>query len=727
MRRVPLILGVLTIGCSVGCFGSGTEGAAGDETLERQSRDSGGKSDSPIVGLPTSHGDVVVAESLLAALDLQVLDIWGLPLPDDNTRVRVATPDDVWVLPPSALGLLPLQDQGTVEVQIEADGFDSTVATFEVSGSPAELHLIGLIPTRAGVASGVSSVQIGGDSVPRLSIYLGAPHQFFSPQAQPARRGNELSLLMDGERSWASVATDLMEARDSIHVSTWWWDSTFELYRDVAYHYRLTEAERRENTILSMLQASPAHKRVLVNQILAQDSFFTGWLTSDRALRAHGDSATDNFDYMGMANPTTEPFRFSVPGVDFAERARATLRGSEDVLVRGYGVIPSIMPDRVVEPNDHSLGVSVPMASWHQKFLTIDDRVAFIGGMNYRQVDWDTSSHEVFDARRMNFGSSVSARQAVALKEDLSDLGPRKDYMVRIDGPIVQDADDVFSRRWHAQLEAGAEYSENASSYSSDRVLPVYSDGVYAQVTATMPAPFNEYGIAESWLNAIAHANDYIYIEDQYFRTTILTDAIVARMNAVPGLKLIVVTKPISEWTDPGCYWSFGTINELKARFPGRFFLYQLRSFDYAVTWGIDETQGYFLDIDVHSKALLVDDLFASIGSANKNNRGMLYEGELAVAVFDRQWVTTQRRRILTNLLQTESAVSDDSSLWIAQLSNRAAWNDYAYDLWDYEGMDMDLDGERLPTDYTPEGFVYTLDVPDAAECLIEDIGEDVT
>ena len=35
--------------------------------------------------------------------------------------------------------------------------------------------------------------------------------------------------------------------------------------------------------------------------------------------------------------------------------------------------------------------------------FVVDDEVAYIGGMNLRRVDWDTSDHEVFDARRMLF------------------------------------------------------------------------------------------------------------------------------------------------------------------------------------------------------------------------------------------------------------------------------------------------------------------------------------
>ena len=100
-------------------------------------------------------------------------------------------------------------------------------------------------------------------------------------------------------------------------------------------------------------------------------------------------------------------------------------------------------------------------------------------------------------------------------------------------------------------------------------------------------------------------------------------------MAQVPDLRLIVITKPINEWTDPGCAQTYIANAEFESAFPNRYLLLQLRAYDTHVTWGIDETDAVFADMDTHSKMLIVDDKFMSVGSANKNNRGMVYEGEL--------------------------------------------------------------------------------------------------
>src|SRR5690606_4853593 len=107
-----------------------------------------------------------------------------------------------------------------------------------------------------------------------------------------------------------------------------------------------------------------------------------------------------------------------------------------------------------------------------------------------------------------------------------------------------------------------------------------HPNGLQAQVLATMPAPYSEYSILESMLRAISQAERFIYIEDQYFRAPILYDAIVNRMNAVPNLVLIVVTNPVSEWTDPGCWQTALAYDRFVRQFPNRFRTYKLQAYD---------------------------------------------------------------------------------------------------------------------------------------------------
>ncbi len=314
--------------------------------------------------------------------------------------------------------------------------------------------------------------------------------------------------------------------------------------------------------------------------------------------------------------------------------------------------------------------------------------------------------------------------------EMVADFGPRKDYMVRLEGPSVVDAMGIFATRWNGQIAAGVQYSELATPFTLEGVMEPNSDGIQVQVVATMPEPFGDTTIAETLLRAISQASEYIYIEDQYFRSPILADALITRMLEVPTLELIVVTRPVDEWLDPGCWHTHLQAELFHGIFPERFGLYRLRTFDWSDTGCIlciDEVLGVFQDIDVHSKLVLIDDLYLQVGSCNHHNRGLLYEGELAVALVDEALATETRHRILSNLLgdyYTEASAPEEL---LGAFENAATYNDAVYAEWDNADFDLDLDGDPLAPWWQPEGFVYTMVFGAPEDCFFESVGEDVT
>ena len=682
-------------------------------------------------GAVTPDSGVVPPSAPTAVLELHLLDLWAQPLPSGDATLTI-TRDGATV--PSEQGAQPwirrvdLRDRGRLTVTLAAPQHRALRAEVDFDGTRAAAGVTARLAADA-TAQGLSlthgSRTILGETVPVHTAVLGLRHEWFSAQGRPARRGNRIELLMDGEEAWRAVHAALQTARESVSVSTWWWESDFELIRDAATHPTSTEAQRRPNTALAVLEALPARKRVIVGQFLSMDGA-ASTLSSDAALRAHGTLAGDGFEYMGQANETRGMFDFAVAPFSFGARVRTGFPSLAPGMFAAESLVQSEVPGHPVDLTHWPVMAEVQAASYHQKFLTIDQRLAFIGGMNLRRVDWDTSRHRVFEPRRMLFAATPEARQLVVAREHLADTGPRKDYMVRIEGPSAIDAEDVFRQRWDFLRRTGARYSADTSDYALRAAPAALPGGSQAQVTATLPAPFNEHAIAETWFNAVAQAREYIYIEDQYFRMPMMNEAIIRRMEAVPTLRLVVITKPISEWTDPGCAWTRRSHEALLGRFPDRYAMLQLRSFDTQVTWGFDETESRFLDMDVHSKMLIVDDVFMSVGSANKNNRGMVYEGELNVAVYDPAWVRAARRRILANLLPAGAAVSDDAIGWYDQLQRAARDNDAVRQRWADEGDDISLDGRALPPEFTPRGFVYSLPMRGVMRCLIEDIGPDM-
>ena len=447
-----------------------------------------------------------------------------------------------------------------------------------------------------------------------------------------------------------------MASSQQVNIATWWWMSNFELVRAWATHAYLSEYERWDNTMMGILDRIRSHVRILVGEFWGDHDIFD-WMTSDEYLTGYAETAGDGFEFMGQGNATYGQFFWELDPFTFGDRVRASFTESVGRSFDTEADIESTIAPYNADLTDWpGISVEAEIASWHQKFLTIDHQIAYVGAMNVKSTDWDSQDHIVFDHRRMNYDATLAAREDVMNKDEFSDLGVRRDYIIRVEGPSAQDAVDIFQQRWSLAMADGVAYAENSTDFSVQRNIPARTNGKQVQVTATMPEPFWEHAIAETWFNAVAQAEEYILIEDQYWRIPLLTDAIAARMRQVPGLKLMVITKPVDEWLDPGCEWTHRTHHALMDEFgTTRYRTYQLMAFDSVVTWGFDETESRYVNIDTHSKMFIVDDKFMSVGSCNKNNRGIIYEGELNVAVLDATWVRDQRRRMFANVLPAGS------------------------------------------------------------------------
>jgi hypothetical protein len=649
-----------------------------------------------------------------AAIDLRLLDIWAQPLPAKDLQVAV-THDGravrVAVNPATSSALIFLKDSGRYEIKLNAPMHETGTVELDYDGTNAATGLKVAAPSPGtGVSVGHAKRTVDGKELETHGVFVGLRHQYFSAQGRPARRGNKVSLMMDGEEAWSTVHQELLGAKGAVHLATWWWESGFEMIRSL--DPAATVEQRWSNTLLGTLEKLPATKRAIVGQFWGQDSILS-WINTDSKLRGYAAQPNDNFEFMGQANETRGSFRFQPAPFVFGDRVRGAIKDATGETFDSEPPIASTVPSHQVD-----IGTGIPIAqdffdglleaaSYHQKFITVDSKVAFVGGMNLRQNDWDTSDHHVFEPRRMKTDATMDARLDVAGMTRVPDEPPRKDYMVRIEGPSAQDVDDVFHERWDFLRKQAVKFSENTSQFDVKHDLPA-NGTTQLQVTATLPQPFNENAIAETWFNAVRHATKYIYIEDQYFRIPLLNDAIVQRMKEQPNLKLVVITMSISR-SNPACAQSKIAYGLLKQAYPDRVSFYQLRTFD---NRGMPESS--FLDMDTHSKMLMVDDTFLSVGSCNKNNRGIIYEGELNVAVADPAFVTAARKRILGNILGTDA--KDD---WIQQLAASAASNDKTYASW--------AAATSTPVEGPVTGFAYSLNYPRVDDCLLMSIGPDRT
>jgi len=544
-----------------------------------------------------------------------------------------------------------------------------------------------------------------GAACPVFKLFVGLDHPWFACQGRAPTR-NDVTLHLSGESLYQAVWDDLGLVKQRVHASTWWWQSQFELVRP-AGQPAMSGPERFQNTAISLLESMPGvDVRVLVGAFAPQLAAGLAYLNTDPLLRSHAADLDDGFEVMSQGNPTPVPVHGDyVPGihpVPFVSRLE-----SWHPELAGSALSSFVVPVTRSE-------VTAEVGSWHQKTWALDGRIAYVTGMNVKSTDWDTVEHAVFEPRRMKFMSSNADRDAVAQKLALPDLGPRKDYGVRVAGPLARDLDDVFKQRWDWGIARHDLFSDTATSFD---LLPRPEEppgGIMAQLVVTMPEPFGERSIEESVIKAVRNAKDLVYIEDQYFRVPMLLPALQYALTLSPALNVVVVTKPVPA-TDGGKKWTVYMDQELRKLAGARYLLLQ------AMSYGVGQLQGpgsqvpVFQPIDVHSKILLVDDVYLSVGSCNRNDRGFLLEGEANVSVLDQPFVRESRIRLLQNL--SGDAAFDWTSPGAAvsaRLAAIAASN---------EALRMEADATAAPPSAAPTGFVYPLEFsPD----YLLDVGPDL-
>jgi len=241
----------------------------------------------------------------------------------------------------------------------------------------------------------------------------------------------------------------------------------------------------------------------------------------------------------------------------------------------------------------------------HQKGVTVDGRIAYVGGMDlttFQGDRWDTAEH------RLRFGPNWH------------------DVQLRLRGEVVRDVEENFCQRWNAVTGESLRPME----------VPDADAGlnVPAQVVRTVPAGFypfaagGEYGIRHALLAAIKRADRFIYLANQYIWAPDVCDALVDAMNRPRrGPFRIVLVLPAKALE--GKYDNDEHVRLLRRADEGRgtFHAYTM----YASGPAASRTGYQYMPIYVHAKVAVIDDEWMMVGSANLNRRGLATDTEMNV------------------------------------------------------------------------------------------------
>jgi phosphatidylserine/phosphatidylglycerophosphate/cardiolipin synthase-like enzyme len=261
-------------------------------------------------------------------------------------------------------------------------------------------------------------------------------------------------------------------------------------------------------------------------------------------------------------------------------------------------------------------------ASHHEKSVVVDGELAFVGGLDLCSERWDQRDHRLENPGRINPRGKP--------------YEPYHDTQSCHAGPLARELAEVFRVRWENSGGRRLELPEPEGETRREGffTIPISAREVAISRTRAktiVPPQESVQEIRSLYVDAVSAAEELIYIENQYFSSQAVYKALVDRMRAParPKLQVIFVLpkKPHSLIEEVSL--SFAQSKMLKS-------IIEVASAE-GHSLGIyyraaGERDGQEVAVHIHSKLLLVDDRFLTVGSANTTNRSMGLDTEINVA-----------------------------------------------------------------------------------------------
>jgi len=259
-------------------------------------------------------------------------------------------------------------------------------------------------------------------------------------------------------------------------------------------------------------------------------------------------------------------------------------------------------------------------ASHHQKVVVIDDRIAFVGGLDLTRSRWDTPEHACDNALRCD--------------TDGKSYAPFHDVQALVDGAAAAALGELARERW--RLATGRRAVELEPPPEDDpwpAGVPVDLADVRIGIARTQPALEGMPGVFEIrqlYLDAIASARRLLFFENQYFTADGIAAALAARLDDADAPEVAIVSPEMqSGWLEQA------TMGVLRAR------VHQRLKGAAAAAQGQRRYRMYCPYVpglqdgclNVHSKVFAVDDTLFCVGSANMSNRSMVLDTECNLVI----------------------------------------------------------------------------------------------
>ncbi|TDR79840.1 phospholipase D-like domain-containing protein [Paludibacterium purpuratum] len=530
-------------------------------------------------------------------------------------------------------------------------------------------------------------------AVPQLPWFLNG-QDGKAPEYSPTYAHYEY--LVNGEKAFAEVYDAIANAKYSVDYICWGFQPSMYFRRGANAGYKcigdlLTELASRET--------DPVQVRVL--------GWTMELLGINLALAGGEDNTPGRGDFHKVDTETDTQYKIDKAWYHKASHNRhpnMQFRG------RGFSKDERIEIEEYLRKRGRDPHVSLSSratmalsATHHQKTVLVDygheGAVGFVMGHNTLDEYWDTSEHSAKNRLSSLAKDSANPRNPAI---EASGRQPRQDMSAKVAGPILEHLHHNFAQAW--QKETG----EDLLAKRGKPTPPTAEAGmIMAQLVRTQ-AQHGIRDIERLYMQAANNVLDFIYIENQYFRYPPLATAIrdVAKKQLGGGreqpLYLFVVTNSSDEGMGKGTMkteemlYELGHADQLPsiAKEVEQKYLPQKiedkrtelkRSQDpekrqklqqdidqlgkelenahdndfkpeHVEIPGLksiictlvapDPQNDQWMDVYVHSKIMIINDVFTTHGSANINNRSMTTDSELNI-VHESNEITAKLRKEL--------------------------------------------------------------------------------
>ena len=397
-----------------------------------------------------------------------------------------------------------------------------------------------------------------------------------------------LSLLVDGSEYFGALREALLSARQAVYILGW----------DVDSRTRITGEDREPD------DGAPAELRPLLNALVKRSPEL-----KVRILL---------WDYSVLYSLERE----LLPKIALGWRT----------------------PDRV----DVALDSEFPIgASQHYKLVVIDDKLAFVGGLDLTIRRWDTPEHRADDPRRVD--------------PDGEPYAPFHDLQVVLDGEPARALADYCRDRWHRATGSEAQPVETDADPWPASARPGFSD-VRVGIARTVPEYEDQpesREIEACYLQAISGADRFIYVENQYITAQSVAEALINRLQQHEQLEVLVVCPRA-----PGGWLEAKTMGAGRERVMAMVAQAGLQDRFRFMEPVVDGRDGP-VPVMVHAKLMIVDERVMLIGSANLNNRSMGFDSECNLTLDCNEQshcavISATRRRLLAEHCGVDETAIDE-------------------------------------------------------------------